>query len=222
MRFTETIKERGGLKSGDFDPFVRNFKKGETEIRFLFPTQDWVVFREHYIEKRSVPCTRQEDCFGCNREDPDEAKSTEKVATNIWTAEYEKVDVYRVPKGIYNSVLSREERRGTVTDRNAIIDKTGQGLRTEYQIDWEDAEKMDIEGLQAQAHDINALLVAQYEQATSGAVESKPKSSQVVFSEKELRAMSRDELAVLAEDNGVDGIEDLDKKGILAAMMAQV
>ena len=230
MQFAKTIKENGGLRKGGGGDFVRSFPPGETEIRFLLPVEQWTVYNEHYIEKVGVPCTREPECFGCNMDDPEESKTKESLVALVWNLEYEKVDAFRIAKSVYNTAKARQDRRGTILDRNAFVDKSGEGLKTAYQLDWADPSRFDTEHALESAPDINGLLETKYNEVASGTFgkdtvgdddksDKSEKPAGEVFEEKELRAMAKSELVVVAEENDIKVPRNATKRQLLVAIL---
>jgi hypothetical protein len=243
MRFGKTVKEAGGLQEGSGGGnFLRNVKSGDTTIRFLYPTEQWITFKEHFVDGRSFPCSEEKDCFGCNQQDPDAKKKREKVATNVYSKEFDSVESYKFPKTIFFKAQAREERRGEITDRDYTIMREGEGLKTSYDLDTEDKYPVDIESKRKEGPDIGVLLETAYEEAV-GSVTDSPEDEaplwskeekkvdvdvtdapwdkkEEVYTEQSLRAMTKAQLEDVAEDNDVSYSARSSKKDILAAIMA--
>lgn len=82
MKFGQKKKDAPDVGSGKY---LRNWKKGETKVRFLDESDDWIAFREHYTrDRKSFPCTEERDtCLGCQSPDEEVAKSSRKYAAQV-------------------------------------------------------------------------------------------------------------------------------------------
>jgi hypothetical protein len=160
--------------------YLRNFKKGEVKVRFLEETQDWITFREHYLEGKSFPCTQDKDtCPGCNHPDEDVQRASRKYATNIYLVEVEKTLPFRVPVSLAKSMDTRSDKNGgTILNRDYVVMRSGKGLDTEYDVDSDERYALDTKSLLKDGIDINELLEESYNEVWGEkVVEEKPKAS---------------------------------------------
>lgn len=133
--------------------YLRNFKKGETKVRFLQEVSEWTGFREHYIkiegQTRSFPCTGdRERCPGCSSEDPEVQNAPRKYGTYLKLIESDRVLPFRIPARLADRMESRALRNeGTITNRDYTIYREGTGFNTEYDVEQAGAYELNIEAL---------------------------------------------------------------------------
>lgn len=144
--------------------YLRNFKKGEVKVRFLEETQDWITFREHYLEGKSFPCTGDKDsCPGCTHPDEDVQRASRKYATNVYLVEVERVLPFRIPVSLAKSMDTRSDKNGgTILNRDYVVMRSGKGLETEYDVDSDERYAMDTKSLLKDGMDIQELLEESY------------------------------------------------------------
>lgn len=141
--------------------YLRNFKDGDTLIRFIEETDDWIVFREHYTtDRRSFPCTEDRDtCPGCTSDVESVQRANRKYATNVWLPKVDQVLPFRIPITLAKRVFSRAERNeGIVTNRDYVIMKSGKGMDTEYDIEADDKYAVDLKDLRSKAMNVQEIL----------------------------------------------------------------
>lgn len=174
MRFGTKKSE---VEESDSDGlYLRNFKDGDTKVRFLQETDDWIEFREHYTaDKKSYPCTRDKDtCPGCNSASEDEARSSRKYACNVHVIKGNYVAPYRIPISLAKKMFTRSERNeGTITNRDYVVIRSGKFLETEYDVEGDDTYKVDIKALLKDGQDIEEILAKSFEENAPG--HAKPK-----------------------------------------------
>jgi len=215
MKFGTRSKDVPVYSGNDY---IRNLKKGETTIRFLQECEDWVMYREHYsMENRSFPCTNDRaTCPGCT--DPNErvSRSSRKYAANVLVRPSDMHVVIKMPITVVNLFQNRSERNdGTITNRDYVIFKSGDGLDTEYDV--ENGDKYEADTSDVKLLDIETMLVDAFESANDVSVDdqspkvkaeddippSKPQSQsaskdaeeEVVITEADLRKMDLFELS---------------------------
>lgn len=160
--------------------YLRSFRKGQTLVRFLTETDVWLQIREHFNEKgRSFPCTKDAECPGCNSEDEKVSTWSRRYAVNLLVLpdkgdEY--VAPYRIPMGLAETMFGRAERLGTVTDRDYVVVRSGQGLNTKYNSDPEDKYEIDISKHLKEAVDLDEVLEAMFEANAPKASNDEPRS----------------------------------------------
>ena len=177
MRFG-TKKSEAPEVSGD-GLYLRNWKDGDTLVRFLEECDDWIEFREHYTaDKKSYPCTNDRStCPGCTADSDDERKSSRKYATNVLFVKGNYVAPVRIPITLAKKMFTRSERNnGTITNRDYIVIRSGQFLDTEYDVESDDSYKVNIKELLKDAVDIEDVLVAAFEENAPGHRKEEPKS----------------------------------------------
>lgn len=166
MQFGKRKADAPDEPSGD-GLYLRTFKDGDTKVRFLQETDDWIVFREHYNkERRAYPCTEDKDsCPGCTSSDEDEQRSTRKYATLLHVTKGNYVAPFRIPMSLARRMFARAERNdGVITDRDYIIMRSGKGLETDYDVDPDDKYDVNVKSLLKDAPDISEILEKMYEE----------------------------------------------------------
>lgn len=153
--------------------YLRNFKKGEVKVRFLEETQDWITFREHYLEGKSFPCTQDKDnCPGCTHPDEDVQRASRKYATNLYLVDVEKTLPFRIPVSLAKSMDTRSDKNGgTILNRDYVVMRSGKGLDTEYDVDSDERYALDTKSLLKDGLDINELLEESYNEVWGAKVE---------------------------------------------------
>lgn len=226
--------------------YLRTFKDGETVVRFLEETDDWIVFREHYLNGKSFPCTGDRDsCPGCTHPDESVQKAGRKYATNAWLPKQNAVLPFRIPISLAKSLFTRSEKNdGTITNRDYVIMRSGKGLDTEYDVDSDDKYAVDVASLLKQGVDIQEVLQASYdevwgEEPREERFSRKPKEaeeetfpsrsevqgesaddSEIVLDEDRLYEMSLAELVDVADKVGIDVREGTKKGDLIRTLLA--
>jgi hypothetical protein len=227
-----------GTKSKDVpvysgSDYIRNLKKGETTLRFLQECEDWVMYREHYsLDGKSFPCTNDRaTCPGCT--DPNErvSRSSRKYAANVLIKPNDMHVVIKMPVTVVNKFEARSERNdGTITNRDYVIFKSGEGLDTEYDV--ENGDKYEVDKSPYKLFDVEEMLVDAFESANGVSVDdqspkvqaeddippSKPQSQsasedaeeEVVITEEQLRKMDLFELAQVFKQANLELPKDIE------------
>lgn len=162
-RFGETAEEHEIRRGSDDDVWVKGFRSGDTTIRILTPTPEWITYREHYSRdiKAFFPCTEDSECRGCSSPEEATRKRSRKYAVNCLDTEG-RLNVFKFGSRMFRQLKGREERAKTITNRDYTIMKSGQGMDTTYDV--EAGEKYEIDDL-PELIDIVPLLEAAYDRA---------------------------------------------------------
>lgn len=224
MRFG--TKKSEAVDDEDFQPYLRGLKPGDTEVRFLYEVDDWIQYREHFANKRSFPCTQDDNCGGCNSDDKDEKRASKKYATNLYLGEKDVVLPFKLPMTLAKKLFARAERNGgEITDRDYILIREGKGFDTEYDVDYGERSRVDINKLRADALDIEEILTNSYEEAwgpidgeEAVEVTAAPWDDEEI-DEDDLRKMTRPRLVKLAEKYKLDIDVKGSKEDILDAIL---
>jgi hypothetical protein len=212
--------------SGEVLKYLRNFREGDNEVRFIDEVDDWISFSEHYsADNKSFPCTMDRStCPGCTSEIEKVQRASRKYATNVKLVGNGMVLPFRIPMSLAKKLFNRAERNGTITNRDYIVMREGKGLDTEYDLEQGDRGEVDLEALREQAMDIESVLVTAYEEVW-GPLEKEEEeppfdsSDEVEIDEATIRKMKRDQLIALANDNDIEIDEDGSKKEILDSIL---
>lgn len=149
MKFGTKRRDAGDIGSGNRN-YLRNFKTGETKVRFLEEPDEWYLYQEHFTtEGKSFPCTGDSTlCPGCTSEIERVQHRSRKYGTYVYVIAYNATIPYKVGVSLANRLTSRAERNGgTITNRDYVVIRTGEGLKTEYDVDQDEKYTLDIEGL---------------------------------------------------------------------------
>lgn len=185
MKYAQSAAEHETERANEEDDvWIRYFKEKNTRFRFMpYEIEEKVngkitvrtgcdaypTMREHYHPAiKAFPCLafRGMFCPGC--EDKSE-KVRDKRRKYYFPAidEQGMVRIYKMGPGLWARFKAREERIGTLTDRDYVVSKSGAGLQTNYEIEPEEKYTIDFEeefGDQ-EVPDIDELLGARYQAA---------------------------------------------------------
>lgn len=220
-----------GTKKSEVDEYegayLRNFREGDNEVRFIEECDDWIKFSEHYTsDGRSFPCTNDRStCPGCTSDDEKMSRASRKYATNVRLVGNDMVLPFRIPMSLAKKLFNRSERNGTITNRDYIIMREGKGFETEYDLEQGDKHAVDLVALREQKHDIEEILRNSYEELwgrpeKEEAVDKPPFESTDEIEEARLRAMTKDQLIKIAAKNSIVVNEEGSKASVLDAILA--
>lgn len=240
MKFgTKRSEVSESVENGEYKPYLRNFKPGETTVRFIFECDDWIMFWEHFTpEGKSFPCTQERStCPGCTSDIDSMKRASRKYATNVMLVENNTVLPWRIPVSLSKRLFNRSERNGTITNRDYVIMREGKGLDTEYDVEQDDKYAVELDELRTQAHDIEQVLMTSYneiwgeeaqkaakaekeQKAQEAAQEEKPPfDASEEIDEETLRKMDRSELIQLAKHHDIKIDVDGSKAEILESIL---
>lgn len=126
------------------DVWIKNFREGATFIRILQPTTTWWRYKEHYDEGVGYfTCTgNRNTCVGCTDGNEKVRQTSNRYAFNALD-EQGRLNVFKAGARLYRSFLGKEQRMGTILDRDWTIVRTG-GKFNEIQYEAEPGDKHDI------------------------------------------------------------------------------
>lgn len=222
----------------DGGDYLRTFRKGETRVRFLDDPADWIEYREHFtLEGRMFPCSRKTlgHCPGCESDNERVSRSSRKYATNIYLVDIKRVLPFKIPVGLANSLERRQERSEdkTITDRDFIVVRSGDGLDTSYDADPDDRYTMDLKALDGERADIESIFASKFTECwpdislgNADKVEevqedfpTKASSDDIELDEATVRRMTLPELTELAGKAGVDISSAENKSGVVQILI---
>lgn len=144
-------KKKKDVNESDFNGnYLRNFKKGETKVRFLEEPDEWVLYQEHYTDdRRAFPCTGDtQTCPGCTSEVESIQRRSRKYGTIVYLVDVNTTLPFKMAVSLANRMTARAERNGgTVTNRDYVVIRSGDGLKTEYDVDQDEKYSLDISAL---------------------------------------------------------------------------
>lgn len=203
--------------------YLRRFKKGETRVRFLYETDDWTEYWEHFTpDKKSFPCTEDRTtCPGCTSDNENVAKASRKYATQVLMVKTNQVVPFVIPVSLADALGRRAERNeGKITTRDYAIMRSGDGFDTEYDVDQEAAYPVDLDELRAKIsveiqdcfrESYNAVWGTDAKPAAQTAETAQPDSADTaasaatdtVLTEAKIRAMERSGLRDLCDQHSL-------------------
>lgn len=234
MKFGTRAEEapKQDTSGGGGGRWMKTLKEGETRMRFLTETKDWIKYWEHYNPMPGgfpFPCTgNKSTCPGCTSGIEKMEKASPKYAVNAKVGDY--VDIYKFPAKFYNRMDIRAERNGgTITDRDFIVTRIGKDTSTDYDVDMMMPSQLDKQNLVI--HDVEQALADAFKEAwpdfdpdvnqdrvekpepnkpeekipDKATVKEEPAAPvEKEVTEAELRAMSYDDLVELCKNEGID------------------
>jgi hypothetical protein len=219
MKFGQRKADAPEDQSSGDGMYLRGFKDGETKVRFLQETDDWIVFREHYNkERRAFPCTEDRNsCPGCTSDDDEISRSSRKYAAHVQVIKGNYAAPYRIPVTLAKRMFARAERNdGVTTDRDYAIIRSGKGLETDYDVDPEEKYEVNTKALLEGAQDVHTILERMFEENAPGvaAPVAKKKAEEPLPSEAEPQSESAGDSVIEVDedalyDMGITELQDL-------------
>lgn len=253
MKFGTRAEEapKQDTSGGGGGRWMKTLKEGETRMRFLMETKDWIKYWEHYNPMPGgfpFPCTGDKStCPGCTSGIEKMEKASPKYAVNAKVGDY--VDIYKFPAKFYNRMDIRAERNdGTITDRDFIVTRIGKDTSTDYDVDMMMPSQLDKQNLVV--HDVEQALADAFKEAwpdfdpdaqtkqtkvkdpepnkpeekipDKAVVKEEPAPAEKEVTEAELRAMSYDDLKELCKNEGIDApFNELETPGEIVDWMLE-
>jgi len=146
---------RKSSKSGGGSGFIKYISADGVTVRFLTEPDEWWGYEEHYDEaaQRAYPCT-EGDCPGCKAG----VRGTMRYLAPAVNREDDGVLILKIPKTLASDMVSKYDRRKTITDRDYFLYKEGTGKNdTRYKVD--DEEKTRFNADKYKLPDIEAALM---------------------------------------------------------------
>lgn len=181
VQFGKRDEEYVGKGTGKV--FIKYFGDGDTKVRPLQSTKDWQTYEAHFNRAHKVgfPCGYEagfESCIGCASDSP-EVKETSVKSCAPFIDEKGYLSVFEFGPAVKKLFKFNESRKGTILDRDYVVNRSGKGFDTEYALDFDERSEIDppagLDDL-----DIGALLLERYEYAASkmGGVEELEREAQ--------------------------------------------
>ena len=234
--------------------YLRNFKEGETKVRFLEEPDEWTQYHEHYTrDRKAFPCTEDTlSCPGCTSDDDQVQRRSKKYGTYVLLVDPNLVLPFKVSVRLSNRLSTRAERNGgTLLNRDYIIIRSGEGLKTDYDADQDEKYTINIDeqlnktGGKTIPDILESMFTEvwgnpdQFEPKQRDYKDPRPKADDTPppwetteksepdpddqeVTEAELRAMNRSQLEQIYKNSGWDGFnEDWSKAELLDAIIKQ-
>ena len=138
----------------------------DTKLRFHEEVDDWFGYFEHYLEKQAFPCTGDRNtCPGCTHPSDSVQKASRRYAANALWVDRNTVYPTKLPSTVKKRCETRSARnKGTITDRDYAIIKTGSGMDTEYDVEQEDRYQVDWSEYADQIVDVREILAQMFDE----------------------------------------------------------
>lgn len=155
-------KGGGGGYTGS-DIWIKGFREGTTEVRWLDELDDFAMYMEHYdaafgpkgfygcagwelVEKANGEVEvieHPERCMGCQSQSEKVRGRTLRYAGNAMDKD-RRHQIFKIGNNLHTDFDQRYQRTGTITDRNFFIKRVGSGMQnTKYSFDIGDPYKLD-------------------------------------------------------------------------------
>lgn len=157
--------------------YINYIPDGSTTVRFLSEPVDWIQYPEWYDKdnKKSYPVLRSAEI-----EIPDDARIAKRFLAPVLLVDDDEVVTMKLPKTAVEQLFVSYDRNGTVMDRDFDIIRSGERLKTTYQI--YAGEKMKRPLNKYDAPDVSEVLdnwaretLAEFKGETLEEVDEKPK-----------------------------------------------
>lgn len=175
MRLGETTDEYEDRRASmQDDVWIKGFKPGETRVRILQPTRGkdgFTTYREHYKKEAGggFPCGEDFDLF-CPAESKHGLETDKQVQDRPRRYAFNALDekgrlnLYKAGVKLFKKLQGHEQRKGSITDADYTIVRTGEKLETDY--DPERGDKYPIDEV-PELYDIPEILGQKYAAALS-------------------------------------------------------
>jgi hypothetical protein len=141
MGFTFGTKKSDVIETGNY---LRNFKKGETKVRFLQESPEWWGYFEHFMDGKSFPCMEASECPGCSSDNESVKRRSRRYGTFVWMVDQKRVLPFKIGAKLSERLTVRAERNnGSLLNRDYVIIRSGTGLETDYDVDQDERYEFD-------------------------------------------------------------------------------
>ena len=179
--------EAGGGEDGE--RWIKSFKEGESEVRFLEQMEEWTPYWEHYDQTLGskgafFPCTGDRDtCPGCTSENERTRNASKKYLVNAEAlapkADTAYVDLYKITGRLAEDVELKAARDdGDLFRRMYYVIRVGNDKNTTWHADRDDVrEPFDPESFRENMQDHEEALQQMWRRAfgdTDPTVDEKP------------------------------------------------
>jgi hypothetical protein len=167
--FTTTAAEYEEEREAQSDDvWIKGFREGETKVRLLIEPLSWNSQRMHYSRKHKIgfPCLQKntDACIGCQSNDAETRDRNRQFIVPVIDAKGNQ-QVFRFGSELYKKLKNRQQRYGTVLDRDFTIVRTGKGKNdTDYDLENGNKYKLELPE-DFQVIDVGALLASKYLEA---------------------------------------------------------
>lgn len=174
-----TSYEDVSQSSGKGLTYINYIPDGSTTVRFLSEPTEWIQYPEWYdvTKKRPYPVLRNS-----NIELPDGERISKRFLAPALLCDDDEVVTLKLPKTAVEQLFVSYDRNGTVMDRDFDIIRSGEGLKTSYQV--YPGEKMKRPLNKYEVPNVNEVLDSWcrevIEENNGGKVEQKPKEDKPV------------------------------------------
>lgn len=162
-KFGSVKEAKKRLKSGGGDTFIKYIPKDEEiTVRFLTEPDEWVGYLEVWEDSSGMyrPLLDGEDA------PPGRFGPSKRVLANVLDVEQGQVVPLKLPSDLANRLVDRYEKRGTLTDRDYELMRSGEGRDTRYDMDPGESKRIKLD--RYKLIDLEQLLEKVYNLAMNG------------------------------------------------------
>lgn len=128
------------------------------EIRFLDEPENWTGYFEAYSPSMRKGWPVPDD----DAPEVDDARQSKRYAALALDIESDKVIVIKLPVSLVDLLTARAEKKGTLTDIDLEVYKSGEGLDTVYGWEPQGRTKRDLSKYEDDMPDVNEVLYGEY------------------------------------------------------------
>lgn len=144
VAFGKTAAQYAEERANDDEVWIKNFRDGETRVRFLVEPDVAVTYREHYDEGVGYfPCSEEKDCVGCTDDNQKVRQRSRRFAFQALD-ERGNQQLYKVGSRLHRSLESKQQRLSTITDRDYTVVRSGK-VFNEITYDLEPGQQYPVE-----------------------------------------------------------------------------
>lgn len=171
VRKADAPEYDGESTGGASGSYIKYFKDKATTLRFLEPIDEWNETWMHFsaAKSRDYPCTGdRSSCPGCTSDNEREAKASKRYVVNALSPATGYVDLWKIPYSIIDDLMRQEEKFGSIMDRDYVVIKNKSDAGTNYSVDREDPDNLDIAPFQSKMKDKQEALADAFREVWGG------------------------------------------------------
>lgn len=147
-------------KKGSNSP-IKFIGKEDLEVRFL-EEMPWMSYTEAYSPKVGSFWPQPNEDSPVDAPEVEDAKESTKYLVNALDVKTDKVIALKLPVSLVDALSRRAEKKGSITDCDFELFKTGEGLDTVYGYETGERKKRNLAKYRKDLKDLEELLVAAF------------------------------------------------------------